>query len=76
MKRLFVKPGFRRYKIGRKLIEQLLAAAKALGYDTMKLDTLQKLQPAIHLYNKYGFVETTSYYQNPLPGVVYMQKEL
>jgi putative acetyltransferase len=76
MKRLYVKPEFRRYKIGRALIEKLLETAKEIGYDIMKLDTLQKLEAAIHLYKKYGFVETTSYYQNPLPGVVYMQKEL
>ena len=42
----------------------------------MVLDTLQKLQPAIKLYKKYGFTETTAYYQNPLPGVVYMEKLL
>lgn len=76
MKRLYVKPEFRRHKIGRILIEQLLQKAKELGYVVMKLDTLQKLQAAIHLYKKYGFTETTSYYTNPLPGVLYMQKEL
>lgn len=76
MKRLYVKPGFREHKIGRSLIEKLVNKAKELGYDIMKLDTLQKLQAAIHLYKQYGFIETTSYYENPLPGVVYMQKDL
>ncbi len=76
MKRLYVKPAFRTYKIGRALIEVSLDKAKKLGYASMKLDTLEKLQPAIHLYRKYGFIETTSYYNNPLPGVVYMEKHL
>ena len=76
MKRLYVLPAYRQYKIGRALIEKLLVTAAELGYHTMKLDTLQKLEPAIHLYKKYGFIETTSYYPNPLPGVVYMQKQL
>ena len=76
MKRLYVKPGYRAYGIGRKLIEQLLAAAADMNYDVMKLDTLSRLEPAIHLYRKYGFNDTSSYYANPLPGVVYMQKEL
>jgi N-acetylglutamate synthase-like GNAT family acetyltransferase len=76
MKRLYVKSVYREHKIGRALIELLLQKAKELGYNVMKLDTLQKLQAAIHLYKKYGFTETTSYYNNPLPGVVYMEKKL
>lgn len=76
MKRLYVCPVFRKHKIGKELVEQLLNHAKQMGYTKMKLDTLQKLQPAIALYKQYGFVETTAYYQNPLEGVVYMEKEL
>lgn len=76
MKRLYVRPEFRKHKIGKALVEQLLKDAKHLGYLTMKLDTLQKLQPAITLYKQYGFVETTAYYDNPLSQVVYMQKDL
>lgn len=74
MKRLYVRPAFRKHKIGKALVEQLLKDAKSIGYTKMKLDTLQKLQPAIQLYQKYGFTETTAYYQNPLPQVVYMEK--
>ncbi len=76
MKRLYVKPNFRRYKIGRALVGQLLITAKALGYTKMKLDTLQKLQPAIELYKKLGFIESGAYYENPLEEVVYMEKDL
>ena len=76
MKRLYVRPAFRKHKIGKQLVEQLLNHAKQMGYTKMKLDTLQKLQPAITLYKQYGFVETTAYYENPLEGVVYMEKEL
>ncbi|MBY0477239.1 MAG: GNAT family N-acetyltransferase [Chitinophagaceae bacterium] len=76
MKRLYVKPEFRKHKIGKALVDQLLQDAERLGYEKMKLDTLQKLQPAIGLYKKHGFVETTAYYENPLEGVVYMEKRL
>ncbi len=76
MKRLYVKPHYRKHKIGKVLVEQLIKDAQMLGYTKMKLDTLEKLQPAIGLYKQYGFVETTSYYDNPLDGVVYMEKEL
>lgn len=76
MKRLFVRPAFRKHKIGKIMVKQLLKDAVELGYKIMKLDTLEKLQPAIQLYKRYGFIETTAYYENPLNGVVYMEKQL
>jgi ribosomal protein S18 acetylase RimI-like enzyme len=76
MKRLYVKPEFRKNKIGKMLVEKLLTSAKEMGYTTLRLDTLTKLQPAIRLYENYGFVHISAYYQNPLPGVVYMEKRL
>ena len=76
MKRLYVVPAYRQHQIGKALVAQLLQDAAALGYHTMKLDTLEKLKPAIALYQHFGFEVTTAYYHNPLPGVVYMEKQL
>ncbi len=76
MKRLYVRPQFRKHKIGKAMVEQLMKDAEQFGYTTMKLDTLQKLQPAITLYKQFGFIETTAYYENPLSGVVYMERSL
>ena len=76
MKRLYVEPQYRNLKIGDALVRALLQEAKTLGYTTMKLDTLERLQAALKLYLKYGFETVTAYYDNPLPGVVYMQKLL
>lgn len=76
MKRLYVKPAFRKNKIGQSLVEELLATAKEKGYSTMRLDTLVKLQPAIRLYEKMGFKNISAYYHNPLPDVMYMEKML
>lgn len=74
MKRLYVKPAFRKYGIGKALVEQLLEASHQLGYKSMRLDTLERLQPAIKLYEQYGFKVINAYYENPLPGVVYMER--
>ena len=76
MKRLYVEPQYRNLKIGCALVKILLQEAQSLGYATMKLDTLERLQAAIQLYQKFGFETVTAYYDNPLPSVVYMEKKL
>lgn len=76
MKRLFVLPEYRKYKIGKALAEAIIQKARDNGYHKMVLDTLEKLNSAIQLYYKLGFKETTAYYHNPLKGVIYMEKSL
>lgn len=76
MKRLYVRDQFRGLSAGRKLAEAVIDKARELGYKKMQLDTLQRLDRAISLYAKLGFVETTPYYENPLNEVVYWELEL
>ena len=76
MKRLYVKPFFRKNKIGRLLVEELLNSAKDRDYKKMRLDTFLKLRAAVYLYQQFGFKNISAYYNNPLQGVVYMEKEL
>lgn len=76
MKRLYVRPDFRNKGIGEQLIQVLLEEGVKRKYKKMVLDTLERLQPAIKLYSKYGFVNTSAYYENPLANVVYMEKNL
>ena len=76
MKRLFVRPGFLRQGIGGQLARAVIARARAAGYGRMVLDTLDKLKPALALYHQLGFRPRAPYYDNPLPGVVYLELNL
>ena len=76
MKRMYVLPDYRKHGIGDQLVQIILQDAIQLGYDKMVLDTLTRLTSAIRLYEKHGFVNTSAYYANPLPNVVYMEKGL
>jgi ribosomal protein S18 acetylase RimI-like enzyme len=76
MKRLYVRPQARGTGLGRTLAERLVLRAVALGYVRLYLDTLIDMVPARALYRSLGFRETTPYYDNPLPGVVYMALDL
>lgn len=76
MKRLFVREEFRGQKIGRILTEKILTDAKEIGYHTMRLDTLQRMETARSLYKKLGFTVIPAYYNNPMDEVVYMELKL
>jgi putative acetyltransferase len=72
VKRLYVRPGNRNGGWGRQLAESIVAKARTIGYRELKLDTLEWMSDARRLYEKLGFRECARYYDNPLPGVVYM----
>ena len=76
IKRLYVQPAQRGEGWGRRLVAAVLAEARALGYEELKLDTLDWMNAARALYEETGFRPCAPYYANPLPGVVYMSLRL
>jgi putative acetyltransferase len=76
LKRMFVLEEYQGCKIGRRLLELVLAIAKELHYKKVRLDTLSTMNGALKLYRSYGFYEIPSYRYNPLEGPVYMEKQL
>ena len=76
MKRLYVRPQFRRLKVGRALAESIIAEARSIGigYPRMRLDTVAPLMaPAVSLYRQLGFQEIAPYRTNPIEGALYME---
>ena len=76
MKRLYVLPRFRGTGLGRLLVEELVRDARSHGYRRMVLDTLPSMRPAQAVYGAMGFQPIPAYYDNPLPGVMYMALDL
>ena len=76
MKRLWVRDAFRGARLGELLARTILKRAAALGYAIIRLDTLAHMTRAQRLYARLGFREIPAYYDNPIPGTIYLEKIL
>lgn len=76
MKRLYVRPEYRKQGLGKLMSERIIREAREEGYHSMFLDTLEWLGPAIGLYQNLGFHEIESYNDNPMDRAVYMRLDL
>lgn len=76
IKRLYVRPGFRKAGLGRLLARAALERALSSGCERVRLDTLPSMEGAVALYRSLGFAEVAPYYDNPVDGVLFMERLL
>ena len=76
MKRLYVKQLFRGQKVGKLLAEIAIKAAKDMGYDYMRLDTVPSMKQANMLYKVLGFKNIVPYRFNPIEGATFFELNL
>ena len=73
MKRLYVRPAFQGLRVGRTLVEAVIAEAREIGYSRMRLDTVPSMERARGLYRALGFREIPPYRFNPIPGTAFLE---
>lgn len=66
VQRMYVQPHVRGVGAGRSLVERLLQEAAALGYATVRLESLRALDAAHNLYRSVGFTEVAPYSENSM----------
>lgn len=76
LKRLYVRPAARGTGLGKTLAAAAVERARELGYTTMRLDTLPRMEAARGIYASLGFVPGEPYADNPIPGVLWFELEL
>ena len=65
IKRMYVRPDSRSRGIARVLLAALEDAARALGYEAVRLDTGPRQVHALALYRSAGYVDVQPYNDNP-----------
>jgi len=73
MKRMWVRPEFMGYTIGRRLGERAIAEVRAIGYAKMRPDTGRWMTEATTLYRLLGFREIPAYCYNPSPEALFFE---
>jgi GNAT superfamily N-acetyltransferase len=75
-KRLYVRPAFRGRRLGKALLDWLIAQARGLGYREMVGDTMPVMERALEMYLRAGFERTGPYGDDPTPGAIYIRLHL
>ena len=73
MKRLYVRPQFRRKRIGKILALAIIEQARKAHYQKMRLDTLESMKEATTLYRSLGFNNIEPYRYNPIKNALFME---
>lgn len=76
LRRLYVRPSSRGTGLGRHLSLAAIAAARAMAYDRVRLNTLPSMTRARALYATLGFREIPPYRAVLVPGVLHFELDL
>ena len=73
IKRIYVRADHRGPGFGPILTGALLARARELGYERVRVDTLPSMSAAIQFYQKMGFKPIPAYWPHPAPGALFFE---
>ena len=73
IKRLYVREAFRRQQFGVKFLDQVIADARAFGYQKIQLDTAPFMLSAQQLYQASGFVDRPPYPGTEVPAALHAE---
>lgn len=76
LKRFYVRPNFRKFKIGARLLELAIENAKQLNFHFLRLEVIPTLTKAKELYLSFGFYPIEPYKNIEMEGTSYLELNL
>ena len=76
LKRFYVRPAARGTGLGKRLAVAAIERARELGYRTIRLDTLPKMEAARGIYASLGFEPCEPWVDHPIAGVLFFERSL
>lgn len=76
LRRLYVRPAFRRQRLGRRLVGAIVAEARRRGFQHMRLAVPPWMSEARAAYGPMGFVEVARYRHDATPGTAFLTRGL
>ncbi|MFL5616900.1 MAG: GNAT family N-acetyltransferase [Gemmatimonadaceae bacterium] len=76
VKRMYVEAAWRGNGVGRALLQTLIAHARALGYQQLRLGTITEMTAARSLYQSLGFVPIDRYRADEMVDTEFYELEL
>jgi GNAT superfamily N-acetyltransferase len=67
VKRIYVRPAFRGFRLGERILRRLLADAQAFGYERVCLDSAPFMKAAHGIYEGAGFTDRLPYESTEVP---------
>jgi ribosomal protein S18 acetylase RimI-like enzyme len=67
IKRMYIKPEYRRNGFGKKILKMLIAKAREYEFSSIRLDTGKFMNAAQKVYRLAGFQEREWYYESEVP---------
>ena len=76
MRRLYVKPQYRKSGIGKILSKAIIEQGRNMGYTSMRLNTNKKMVGAEELYRSLGFKDIVPYENFEVDNMVFLELKL
>ncbi len=73
MRRLYIKPKYRRLGIGKTLAKAIIEQGRKMGYVSMRLNTNKKMLGAEQLYRSLGFTDIEPYEYFEIDCMVFLE---